>query len=273
MIKVSQLVQSLYLGILVIDDIQNLCSAKNDVSDELLSFMVSMANNLRIPVIQVGSPKVLTLLQKEFQVAKRASGEGEIRMDLMKKDSPEWERFITTLWKYQYTAKEIALTDTLKEVFFNLSVGNPFIAATLYKIVQDEAIISGRERFTEKDVKRIEKSQMGMTVKMRRDMLNGVDVELNRYHALWEAAQIPPTLAESPQNSAPRDKSETNISILETEIANQLLGETGLTLQEARIYARKAIAANPGETNISVLIGYVRTLQQKTNEGAANVDS
>ena len=87
LIKVSKLIRDLYLGILIIDDIQNLCGAKETVSDELLSFMVSLANNLRIPVIMVGSPKILRLLQREFQQAKRASGEGEIRMDLMAEGS------------------------------------------------------------------------------------------------------------------------------------------------------------------------------------------
>jgi hypothetical protein len=155
LIRVSQLIQSLHLGILVIDDIQNLCSAKGTITNELLSFMISLANSLKIPVVMVGSPKILTLLQKEFQQAKRASGEGEIRMDLMEKGSAEWERFIKVLWRYQYTGQVVDLTEKMEQVFFEESVGNPFIAATLYKLVQDEAIISRKEKFTVQDVRRI----------------------------------------------------------------------------------------------------------------------
>ena len=67
----------------------------------------------------VGSLKILRLLQREFQQAKRASGEGEIRMDLMAEGIQEWKRFIDT-WcfyggspedsngtQYSHTAHEI----------------------------------------------------------------------------------------------------------------------------------------------------------------------
>lgn len=264
LVKVSQLVQSLYLGIIVIDDIQNICSTKRPVSDELLSFMVSMANNLKIPVVMVGSPKILDLLQKEFQQAKRASGEGEIRMNLMPQDSPEWNRFMKILWRYQYTARRVNFTEKMEKAFFEESVGNPFVAATLYKLVQDDAIISTKETFTASDVRRVAADKMGITAKMRRDMLNGVDVELNRYRHLWSAGPVPES--GQPQNEAPPQKTDDRYSKKMAALASKLEKE-GIDMAESRSYARQAIAAYPDETDIKVLFGYAKELQK------SNVDS
>lgn len=258
LVKVSQLVQSLYLGIIVIDDIQNLCSTKRPVSDELLSFMVSMANNLKIPVVMVGSPKILDLLQREFQQAKRASGEGEIRMNLMPQDSPEWNRFMKILWRYQYTVRRVNFTEKMEKAFFEESVGNPFVAATLYKLVQDDAIISTKESFTAADVRRVASDKMGITAKMRRDMLNGVDVELNRYRHLWSAGII--TEAATSQNTSPLQKTEDRYSKKMSKLASKLEKE-GLDMTESRSYARQAIAAFPDEADIEVLFGYAKELQ------------
>ena len=67
-------------------------------------------------------------------------------------------------------------------------MGNPFVASMLYKLVQDDAIISRKEKFGVRDVWHIFKEKMGITANMRNAMLKGVDVELNEYRHLWEAA-------------------------------------------------------------------------------------
>ena len=273
LIKVSRLIQSLSLGILVIDDIQNLCGAKETVSNELLSFMVSMTNSLRIPVIMVGSPKILRLLQREFQQAKRASGEGEVRMDLMARDSQEWDWYIKTIWRYQYTANKVNLTSRMKETFFEESVGNPFVASMLYKLVQDDAIISRKEKFGVADVRRVSKEKMGITAKMRGDMLAGVDVELNAYRHLWEAADSMgrmQDLAGSRKSKKDTDGKDYNASV--TELSARL--ETmGIPMNEARSYARQAIAAYPNDDNQDVLFGYAMALYKATKKSEEGISS
>ena len=266
LIKVSKLIQSLCLGVLVIDDIQNLCGAKETVSDELLNFMVSMANSLRIPVIMVGSPKILGLLQREFQQAKRASGEGEVRMNLMTHDSNEWKRFIKTIWNYQYTANEVPLTTKMEDVFFAESVGNPFVASMLYKLVQDDAIISRKEKFGITDVRRVSKEKMGMTAKKRKDMLAGVDVELNLYRHLWEAADSMGKMPNQERSGeGKKDTSGDDYNSRVAELSTRLEG-AGLAVNEARSYARQAIAAYPSGQSIDVLFGYAMALHKATQE-------
>ena len=255
LIKVSQLVQSLHLGILLIDDIQNICSAKDQVSEELLSFMVSMANNLKIPVVMIGTPKILKLLQKEFQQAKRATGEGEVRMNLMKENSTEWNRFLSAIWHYQYTARTVRLTPAMNKAF---------LASTLYKIVQDDAIISNRETFSAKDVHRVADEKLGMTAQKRRAMLSGEDVELEMYYHLWHAADYMD--AAKPRHTVRKESSMSGDAVLLQELAGKIAERLSVTMQEARKYARQAIASHPTETDTECLLGFAISLVSPDSE-------
>ena len=255
LVKVSQLVQKLHLGILVIDDIQNLCGDRKKVSTEILNFMVSMSNSLQIPIVMVGTPKVLTILQAEFQQAKRASGEGEVRMDLMGRDSKEWNRFINVLWGYQYTKNKVRLTDEMNEAMFSQSVGNPFIAATLYKLVQDDAILSNDEKFYVKDVERIAETKMGMTQNIRKNMLNGVDLEMNMFRNLWAIGSAAKTTNAS-QRRKKTSPHKTDCKLMELQ---EMLVARGLSVPDAKKYARQAVTAYPNY-EVENLLGYALRL-------------
>ena len=212
----------------------------------------------------VGSPKILRLLQREFQQAKRASGEGEIRMDLMAEGSQEWKRFIKAIWRYQYTAEKVNLTVKMEEVFYAESVGNPFVASTLYKVVQDDAIISQKEKFGITDVRRISREKMGITAKMRSNMLAGIDVELNAYQHLWEAATSMDRLPDPKKSKETRHYTfGEDYNTMVTEISSRL-EQAGVSINEARSYARQAIGAYPDDHNIDILYGYAMALYKAT---------
>ena len=86
LLKVSQLAGSFHLGVMVLDEVQNLCSAKKEISRELLNFLVTLANTIRVPIVMIGSPMMSRIFQSSFQQAKRVTGQGEVHMELMKKE-------------------------------------------------------------------------------------------------------------------------------------------------------------------------------------------
>ena len=187
-------------------------------------------------------------------------------MDLMADGSQEWKRFIKTIWRYQYTAEKVNLTAKMEETFYAESVGNPFVASTLYKVVQDDAIISQKERFGIADVKRVSKEKMGITAKMRNDMLAGTDVELNAYQHLWEAAaktERMPVPENSKENKGNVIGDEYNVMV--TEISARL-ERSGVPINGARSYARQAIAAYPDNGNMDVLFGYAIALYKASTK-------
>ncbi len=75
--QVVQVAHTHHLGLLVIDELQNLVNAKRN-KDDLLNFLVKMDNNIGIPVIRVGTHEAIKLLQDNLRHARRATGEGSV---------------------------------------------------------------------------------------------------------------------------------------------------------------------------------------------------
>lgn len=262
--KVSQCLCSHHLGVLVIDDIQNLTAAKKDTTFDMLSFLIYLMETLAIPVVMVGTPKILPLFQQEFQLAKRATGDGTVRMNLFSKGSKEWNRFIRTIWRYQFLSTEVPLTPEIDTVFYQESVGNPFLCALLYKLVQDDAITSGDETFTVNDIRKVAKEKLCITANMRANMLNGNDEELRKYELLWQAAQVPPELEGSLLTAT---EIKPNVSDeLAQSIEKELIKRFDISVAMAAKITKEAIIAKDYENQTETL-GYAVTLYQTIIEG------
>jgi hypothetical protein len=128
-----------FLGILVIDEIQNLREAKGEGAAHVLNFLVQLGNELGIPVVLVGTPKAQSILTGEFRRARRASGLGAFPWDRMNEDE-EWEVFTKALWNYQYVRKPTLLTDELRHTLYFESQGITDLAVKVYMLAQIEAI-------------------------------------------------------------------------------------------------------------------------------------
>ncbi len=128
-----------FLGVLVIDEIQNLREAKGEGAAHVLNFLVQLDNELGIPVVLVGTPKAQSILTGEFRRARRASGLGAFPWDRMKEDE-EWEVFTKALWQYQYVRKPTLLTDELSHALYFESQGITDLAVKVYMLAQIEAI-------------------------------------------------------------------------------------------------------------------------------------
>ncbi len=98
------------LGLLVIDEIQNLVSAPGTSADELLNFLVEMDNEIGVPIVLVGTFKAEPILcGKEFRRARRAAGQGDHVWERMKEDEV-WRAFAKRLWKYQFVRNPVPWT-------------------------------------------------------------------------------------------------------------------------------------------------------------------
>ncbi len=106
MLKMAQLCTSYNVGLIVIDELQNLCSAAKDIPAKVLNFLVTLVNTIGVPVVMIGTPKALSILQSEFQQAKRGSGQGDFLWERMKNDV-DWDIFCKAIWPFQYTRNEI----------------------------------------------------------------------------------------------------------------------------------------------------------------------
>ena len=99
------------LGVLVIDEIQNLVSAPGTSADEMLNFLVEMDNEVGVPIVLVGTFKAEPILcGDEFRRARRAAGQGDCVWERMKEDAV-WRKFAKRLWKYQFVRNPSTLDE------------------------------------------------------------------------------------------------------------------------------------------------------------------
>lgn len=130
------------LGLLVIDEIQNLNAAKSGGAQRMLNFIVQLVNTIGIPVLLVGTPPAIGLLSADLMTARRSSGQqGMTYLRPLEKGACDWMSFTKGFWKYQWTTEKVELSPTLQNILHDLSHGNIDAAVKLYMEVQRLAIM------------------------------------------------------------------------------------------------------------------------------------
>ncbi|SEA63565.1 ATP-binding protein [Rubrimonas cliftonensis] len=130
------------LGLLVIDEIQHLIEAKGSGREELLNFLVTLVNMVGVPVLLIGTPRALPLLDGAFRQARRVSGLGSLLWDRRPPDET-WDDFVTRMWRCQWTRTPSPLTDDVRAAFYDESQGVIDIVIKLYLLAQLKAVQLG----------------------------------------------------------------------------------------------------------------------------------
>lgn len=148
------------IGVLVIDEIQRLSSAKSGGAGKMLNFFVQLTNSIGVPVVLVGTFKARSILSGEFHQIRRGTGQGDLVWDRMEegewveeKDEEAngearadyqklgiWQLFMESLWPYQYVKVPCALTKELSHVLYKETQGITDFAAKVYMLAQVRAI-------------------------------------------------------------------------------------------------------------------------------------
>ena len=168
------------LGLLVIDEIQHLSVSRSGGAEKMLNFFVTLVNKIGLPVVLIGTPKALPILQGDFRQARRGSGQGDILWEMMP-EGESWRVFLKAMWTYQYTRDAVDLADDLMDAFYYETRGLAFLAVVLYKLVQEDAIIMGRETFGVPDVHRVAEESLGLTKPMRDALRTGKELDLQKF--------------------------------------------------------------------------------------------
>lgn len=127
------------IGLLVIDEIQNVVGRSTKTDRQLMKLFVNMTGTLRVPLLFIGTPKSQDILDTELADARRMLGP---RWTPFKSDDNDWDKIVTSIWEYQYTNVQTRLTEEIKEAIFDLTQGIPALAKTLYGFVQQRVILN-----------------------------------------------------------------------------------------------------------------------------------
>ncbi|MET3698389.1 AAA domain-containing protein [Bacillus oleivorans] len=179
-IRVGQLARAHCLGVLIIDEIQHLLTAKDEVSNSMMNFLVTLVNEIGIPIMLIGTTKAKELLQINFRQARRAGGHGELIWEQMKNDD-NWEVLITSMWQYQWTKEKVKLTDTWRNVIYEESQGIVDIAVKLFLLAQSYAIESGQEKISPNMIIKVKKKYLRMVQDMLEALKRGIPEEIAKY--------------------------------------------------------------------------------------------
>ena len=157
----SQVANAHAIGVLVIDEIQHLSRKRSGGIDKMLNFFVTLVNTIGLPVIFVGTPKARPIFEKDLRSGRRGAGLGALLWEQMKASAPtidhatgqtqktEWTAFSDKLWRYQWLQKRSeALSDDVRDCWYNLSQGVLDIVVKLFVLAQLRAIATGVERIT-----------------------------------------------------------------------------------------------------------------------------
>lgn len=142
-----------FLGVLVLDELQNLSISKSGGEKGLLDQLAAMFEALEIPIIGIGTPRVTRIFEKKLQNVRRSASLGcqwFIRPESA--DEEAWKKFMSALWEYQWIPRKANLTSKLSAAFFDHCQGITFFAIAMFTHCQYRLINEGDEDTIDTDL-------------------------------------------------------------------------------------------------------------------------
>ncbi|WP_320173962.1 ATP-binding protein [Maridesulfovibrio sp.] len=230
------------IGLLVIDEIQHLMSCRESESTKMMNFFVTLSNTVNVPIVLVGTPKALPLLQNNLRQARRASGAGSYRFPRFAKDDPDWQELLKNLWKYQWVKNPGSLTEEIKDVLYDESQGILALLTSLFRLAQHRAISTSYEKLSAKLISHVAKEKMSDVQPMITALKNNDEDALFRYDDI---------LTDFIQHTAPTafnaSTSQPSQLHIPPELANAfyLLAEDGYNAEDILGALKKAVEMVP----------------------------
>ncbi|PTU66959.1 ATP-binding protein [Chromobacterium sp. Panama] len=138
-----------FLGVLVIDEIQRLSTAKSGGTERLLDFIQNLRDMLKVPIVLVGTYKAVNLFKSEMKDARRASESGLIDFRRPMCRDAEWDKLVERIWHYQWLHTFSPLTTSMLDRLFDLTQGVTDFLVILFKLAQQRAMEDGSETLSE----------------------------------------------------------------------------------------------------------------------------
>nr|WP_314562202.1 ATP-binding protein [uncultured Pseudomonas sp.] len=177
--KISQLCKTYFIGALIIDEMQHLCSSRGGQDREkLLNFFVTLSNDAGIPLVYVGTNAMLPLFSGVLRNARRAAGMGPIAFDRFTKDDPFWAHLVSQLWAYDWTKIPAPLTGELLSKIYDLTQGNTDFLAKLLMLAQRHALWEGIDSVTPAILQQVYDNQMRLLHKPIEALRSGDSLQI-----------------------------------------------------------------------------------------------
>lgn len=131
-----------HIGVLIVDEIQNVVSNKN--GDKFVASLTQLINSTGISVCMVGTPECRPYFEKSYQIARRGLGLDFDALPL----GEEFRNICSEYFSYQYTSKYTPFSEELLGWFYLHTQGNISILIMLMQKAQETALINDMEQVT-----------------------------------------------------------------------------------------------------------------------------
>lgn len=145
-----------HIGLLVVDEIQNVVNSKNGKS--LVGMLTQLINNSGISICMVGTPESSIFFEQAMQLARRSLG---LQYTSLPYDRYFYE-FCCTLFSYQYTKQKTEISDAIINWLYEHSGGIVSIVVSLIHDAQEIAILNGKEILNIKTLNEAYKKRLSM---------------------------------------------------------------------------------------------------------------
>lgn len=168
------------LGLLVIDEIQNLTVKKSGGREEMLNFLQEVCNTLSVPVVLMGTNKAMKMLQPDFRQGRRNAGIGSFVWEAMPNDD-EWQFAVEDMWQYQWVRKPVPFTPDIAESLYKPIQGIRAILGTAFQLAQLRAMRTEEETVTPETITRIIEREFQPVLPMLKALASGDPRRLRNY--------------------------------------------------------------------------------------------
>lgn len=131
-----------HIGLLVVDEIQNVVNSKNGKS--LVGMLTQLINSSGISICMVGTPECELFFEQALHLARRSLG---LRYGALEYNQYFFD-FCTTLFQYRYTREKTEITDSIIRWLYEHSGGVISVVVSLIHDSQEIAILNGKEKIT-----------------------------------------------------------------------------------------------------------------------------
>ena len=145
-----------HIGLLVVDEIQNVVNSKNGKS--LVGMLTQLINNSGISICMVGTPESNVFFEQAMQLARRSLG---LQYKSLAYDQYFYD-FCRTLFSYQYTKQKTEISDAIINWLYEHSGGIVSVVISLIHDAQEIAILSGKEILSLESLNEAYKKRLSM---------------------------------------------------------------------------------------------------------------
>lgn len=144
---VKQLARAHYLGVLVLDELQNVSVRKSGGREELMNFFQELVNELKLPLVVLGTFKARAVVQLDARHSRRAGVMGGATWRPLARGA-EFDMLIETLWSFQWLREPGVLVDAFKDMVYAETQGVVAFIVDMFLVCQLHALSHGKETLT-----------------------------------------------------------------------------------------------------------------------------